>query len=61
MAAQYQAGQSVIYWGKLMKYNGKPATVVWVNQCGCTHQTYAVDFEDGKRLERVLEESIRPV
>ncbi len=60
--AQFKVGDAVKYWGNLSKYYGEQAVVLWVNECGCKHQTYAIELEpDNKRLEKVLEESIKPI
>lgn len=57
----------VVYWGqaRLGALYGREMIVLWANQCGCKHQTYALEYIDesgqAKLLEQVLETSFRVV
>lgn len=59
----YKANTPVKYWGKAKRgaYYGLQGVILWVNQCGCAHQTYAVQFPDGTKLEQVLHTSLTVV
>lgn len=63
---KYETGQQMLYWGKRRpELYGREVTIAYVVECGCKHQTYAVDYTlaDGTtgRIDQVLETSLRPV
>jgi hypothetical protein len=53
------AGTRVKYWGNAVgnKYYGTEMTVLWANECGCAHQTYALQTHGGAQLSKVLRAS----
>lgn len=56
------AGTLVTYWGNAAnnKYYGKTMLVMWANECGCKHQTYALQcIETGGQLSQAMRESFR--
>lgn len=54
-------GTRVVYWGTAAsgKYYGQEMTVLWANECGCKHQTYALQADNGGQLSQAMRESFK--
>ncbi len=50
-------GTRVRYVGAVSALQGEEMTYLYANQCNCKHQTYVLERDNGKRLEKVLRES----
>lgn len=61
MPENLAAGTRVRYVGGLASLQGEIMTYLYANQCNCAHQTYVLQRDNGKRLEKVLRDSFQVV
>ncbi len=52
-------GARLEYIGNRTEFYGQTGVYLYKNQCNCAHQTYVIQLDNGKRLEKVLRESFR--